>query len=974
MNPVNSGFLRAGEVYVIVVVVAMLAMATIMTACRHSKKPCTVTRNEHYYQVDSVLRSIHDVDSLAMRAADYKAAGDRMGEMLACRYHGKALRDQSRFDEALQIHTHGLDVARDLCDTLSMSLALSDMGTDCRRKGDFSVANGYHYKALQLCDIYSDKESDDAIKARVTALNGIGNIEIELRNYASADTVLRKSLEGEIKLGRPVGIAINYANLGAVKMSMGQIDSAWIYYRKSMEYNQLGCNNLGIGLCHLHFGELHEAERRYSHAREEYLKAYDILKAQGDTWHCLGTCLALASVNIKLGEEQDARRYLQEAEQESRRINSKEHQAQAYRLHYELALLEGDPSRALSYYIHSDELMDSLFGLEKNDEMRSQRIEYHSGRLSGEVDVLNRDINNLKRMRNMQIILTLLVLLMAGFIIFALLYAVRVRNRSQRMLKQVEETRSLFFTNVVHMLRTPLTAIMGAIDVVISGEKKAAGTATPYLPEQRENMEIIERQGRNLLSLVDRILEVGSVRSQIGRLDWRRGDAVTFMRMVLECYRERCVERHIELTYASREDSVDIDTVPPYLSTIVGCLTENAINYSQEFCKITVTTHVEDGMFIIRVADDGMGISKTDLPHVFEPFYRGAEAEQLADGVGIGLTVVRDMTMAMGGSVAVDSMKGHGSVFTVKLPCKKSEGGVRERFGELIPPLPRVTSAVRKSEPVRTPDMALSQDKPLVLIVEDHTDIAHLVGRVLENDYSIAYATDGKQGLARAIELEPDVVITDVKMPLMDGCELCRQLRASSRLCQVPVIMLSARTAVGDRIRGIKAGADAYLVKPFVPEEMRAWVNRLIERKLKRDVVPTQQAVAQDEAPVHEVVAGDPGGMSDEVFLARFAALLDDHDESAGDKLNLDKMALEFKMGESQLKGRIRQLTGKNITAYVNQLRMEKAMRLLRDKPSMLIGDVAAACGFVDVAYFSKVFRRQFKMTPSQARNVSNAD
>ena len=256
--------------------------------------------------------------------------------------------------------------------------------------------------------------------------------------------------------------------------------------------------------------------------------------------------------------------------------------------------------------------------------------------------------------------------------------------------------------------------------------------------------------------------------------------------------------------------------------------------------------------------------------------------------------------------------------------------------------------------------------RPVVLIVEDHIDVARVVGKVLERDYEVHYASDGEQGLAKAGELIPDLIITDVKMPQMNGIEFCRQLRKTAWSCNIPVIMLSARTGEEDRIRGIEAGADAYLVKPFVREELQVWVNRLLEsRRVMREAFK-----CCDESAVS---ASMDGAMSQEdadaCFLADFAREVEKQ-MSNGSKLDFDRIALSFKMGETQLRRKIQSMTGKNVTAYVGQLRMEKAMRLLREHPDMLIGEIAEQCGFQDVAYFSRVFRQHYGKAPSQVRDA----
>ena len=942
-------------------IAVLVVLASLSLSCGH--KAASNQGSSRCSSLDTLMMRINDVDSLTAKADQYHKQGDAEGEMIALLYKGRCLRRNARYDEALVALNQGIKVAKQLHDTIGEIMGLIVMGDVNYCQSEYSKANGCYYDALELCDMFHDQKSRETVRAKAMVFNGIGNIEKDLFNLNAADSVLHESLALEQQLGHNKGIAVNYCDLGQVKQALNEMDSAWFFFRKSMECHQLSGSEKGQAKCHFHYGELHEVESNFSHAIKEYTIAYEELKKTGDSGQWLKPCLALARVYILMGDAEKARHFVEECESEASRIGCKLILAEAHMAHYELSLLQGNSQEALQHYTSGIELHDSILGLKKTDEMRAQRIAYQNGRKSGEMNSLNRDIHQLKRNRNKQTLFMTLLLLMAGAIIAALVYAMRVRVRTQRLMRQVEETRSLFFTNVVHQLRTPLTAIMGAVDSIMA-EARATDKNDSNSARLQDSSEIIERQGKNLLTLVDRILEVGSVRSAIADLDWQTGDAVIFMHMIIESFRERCLERHIELTYASREKSVEIDSVPRYLVTIVANLIENAINYSRDFCKITVTSQVEGGMFIIRVADNGMGIDKKDLPHVFEPFYRSADAEPLVEGVGIGLTVVRDMAMAMGGIVAADSKKGHGSVFTVELPCKQGKG-VLQRFDDAIEPL---IKKVRKQQRYRQGSIepnSCTEDLPVVLVVEDHIDVARLVGLVLGEHYDVRYATDGKQGLTMAGECVPDLIITDVKMPLMDGIEMCRQLRQSRQLCHIPVIMLSARNADLDRVRGIEAGADAYLVKPFVSEELKAWVDHLI---LNRQML--RKAFAQSHAGIEQQVNESIQPLEDNAsFLLEFAREVDKQFVTGG-KIDMDKIALSFKMGESQLKRKIQTLTGKNVSAYIIQLRMEKAMRLLQESsPETLISTIAEQCGFLDVAYFSRVFRQYYGMTPSQARN-----
>lgn len=947
--------------------VAAVMLAFVLAGCRQGEVR-GIADDPRRASLDSAVSLVTDVDTLEEMAQHYRQCHDKLGEMLVLKQQGRVLRNLARFEEASRVLEKKLDIATSLADTLEMSEALNNLGITNRRIGNMSVANGYHYQSLKLLDAYSGHDGRNFLRVKALTLNGIGNIEIELYDFTVADSVLHDALECERRLDNMEGLAINCCDLGKAKREMGEYDSAGYYLRKAMEYSRLCGYEKGVARSHLGMGELNEKQQLISHAEEEYKQAYDIFKAINDSWYLQQTGLALARASLLLDDREDAHRYLHEAEAEAQRTGSKIHLADASMIHYELSLLKGDTHEALEHYVRGNNLYDSIFGKEKSEEMHDQRVDYQNGVKKGEVDMLNRDIDNLKRLQRMQLWFLFLILAMAVAVILALAYVMRERMRTQRLMKHIEETRSLFFTNVVHRLRTPLTAIMGAVDSIIGEADAHEGDETKDGQAMKGNASLIARQSKNLMELMDRILEVGSVRSTITELDWRTGDAVIYLRMLLETYREQCVERHIELTYSPSEPSVTIDTVPRYLNTIVHSLIENAFNYSRDFSQIMVSTQVEDDFLVLRVADNGMGISSNDLPHIFEPFYRGVAAEQLMDGVGIGLTVVRDMAMALGGTVDVESVLEQGSVFTVKLPCRYSGIGVKGKLEKVMPSSRQLLTRQQRHENLpAAADSPATSDKPVVLVVEDSADVARLVGSVLEKDFTVCFAQDGKQGMTMAAKLVPDVIITDVKMPLMDGFEFTERIRASDRLRHIPVIILSARTSDEARLRGIKAGANSYLVKPFLKEELLGWVNNFIKMREYNWALASKNDACAKESPLPITDLQD----DDDEFLQLFARAVEDQ-LTCCEKLDLDKIALSFRMGESQLRRKINDLTGKSITAHITQLRMEKALRLLRQDPDVLIGDVAVQCGFADVAYFSRVFRSHYGKTPTQARNEMN--
>jgi tetratricopeptide (TPR) repeat protein len=255
--------------------------------------------------------------------------GNYLGSIVALREWGKALRNESRFEEALRIHSEGLRQARAIGDTIELVQAMNNIGTDYRRMGVLDAAQEYHYRAWTLSEECADT-SFTARKNRMVSLNGLGNIYLTLGNYERADSVLRMALKGEQELHSALGQAINYANLGSVFEHRGQTDSAWVCYRKSMALNTEAGSELGISLCHTYFGSLYERAGQYDKATEEYETAYQMMQTSMDDWHALNSLIALAGIHSAKGDGAKTLEYLAKAKATAERIASKEHLAEIH--------------------------------------------------------------------------------------------------------------------------------------------------------------------------------------------------------------------------------------------------------------------------------------------------------------------------------------------------------------------------------------------------------------------------------------------------------------------------------------------------------------------------------------------------------------------------------------------------------------------------------------------------------------------
>jgi len=500
---------------------SLILFTAILVSCADERHELNYSDQEKK-SIDSMVFANRNVDSLAVLSDRYAAENNVLGQIVALRELGRCYRNSSSFTEANVVHKQALELACEYKDTMHIVRILNDIGTNFRRMGILDEASDYHYKALTYCDAYSVKDHPVALKNRVITLNGIGNVQLTLKNNEVAHSVFRMALEGERALGSPVGQAINYANIGALFEDEGQIDSARWYYERSMEMNVKAGSVLGISLCHNHFGRLAENAKDYGTAIKQYKEAYDLMCGKSDIWHWLESCLALSRVHLADGNISESRMYLARAAKAAHSIGSLEHLVEVHRVEYLIHKSTGDWKKALSAYVASQEYRDSLSNEKNLTHMQNARIRYEQEKKRSEIDRINY-IHEIENSRNNRIIGSAVVALVSAVIaIIFLIYILRLRSKNQEMMKEVERTRTNFFTNITHEFRTPLTVIISAAQDLLS---KAKGDKLL----QRNTSDII-RHGKGLLDLVNQILDIAKISSGVAATPaWTRGDVIGFI-------------------------------------------------------------------------------------------------------------------------------------------------------------------------------------------------------------------------------------------------------------------------------------------------------------------------------------------------------------------------------------------------------------------------------------------------------------
>lgn len=893
---------------------------------------------------DSIVKAIPTEDSLNEMRRHFDSEGNQLGSITVLRELGKRQRNESRFDDALKSHSEGLRLAEIAKDTLETVQALNNIGTNYRRLGIYDVATSYHYRALRL----NEEAADNTVickKNRMVSLNGLGNIYMATGNYERADSVLRLALAGEQQLGSSLGMAINYANIGSIFKQKNNIDSAWFYYRRSMACNEEAHSVLGVSLCHTYFGSLYEKEKKYDKAIEEYNKAFLLMQASKDEWHSLGSLLALAHIYIEMGDYAEAIGRLEKAEEVARRIKSKEHLAEIRQQYYLIYKHQGDWRRALDNYVTASEIQDSLVDIKKLNQIQNISLGIERNRQAIEMSDARQRYESERTTRRVSIAVFSVILILLAGVLAMMFYILRTRARNHRMLKQLSELRETFFTNITHEFRTPLTLILGMSHDIGNNES---------LPEKTREMGLVmERQGNSLLTLINQLLDISKVKSAVGEPDWRHGDIALYISMIVDAHREHASRKNINLQFFS-DGSVEMDFVPDFVNKALNNLLANSMKFTPEGGKVSVRVEKADAEQVrISVSDNGVGIKPESLEHIFKPFYQ-EEGESRLLGTGVGLALVKQIVSSVKGEIRVESTVGRGTKFIIDVPIKHGDGKwtMLEKT-DSVNVVPEVGDDGVKPEDT----MCSNDDSTRILIIEDNRDVARYIGSRLSSIYDICYAFNGREGIEKARDVMPDLIITDLMMPEMNGLEVCRQVRNDEIISHVPIIVITAKVSEAERIEGLEAGADAYLCKPFNDTELRVRVEKLLEQ---RQHLREKFSQLLSEGKESEVELCD----ADRRFLAKMVDvvyLLMDKRQA-----DVNTLAEKLCMSSRQLHRKIQALTGETPAAYILQIKMKKAKILLDTKPEMSLEEISDRCSFEHYSGFYHAFKKLHGITPKQ--------
>ncbi|MCB0667845.1 MAG: response regulator, partial [Saprospiraceae bacterium] len=520
--------------------------------------------------------------------------------------------------------------------------------------------------------------------------------------------------------------------------------------------------------------------------------------------------------------------------------------------------------------------------------------------------------------------------------------ALQIQEKEALRLKELDNLKTNLYTNITHEFRTPLTIIGGMTRLIREKPRD-------WL---KKGADTIEEQSQKLLEMVSQMLDLQKI--EAGRLELQpvQTDIISFINHIIEpfLFQARAKRLDFEVKHETADLIVDFD--PQKLATVISNVVSNALKFTDQG-QVILSTRITSGTekFQILIEDTGMGIHPDKLDHIFDRFYQADHGSTRTwEGTGIGLSLVKELVTLMRGTIEVESNPGKGSRFRIHLPVTR----LAKPPGVPVISQQRSFPALHPEPPISIRAVSTSK-RGRVLIVEDNTDVRRYLSTMLESEYRILEAVNGEQGIDMAKKEIPDLVISDIMMPVKDGYQVCDELHQDPLTAHIPIILLTAKADRASKVQGFRKGADSYLSKPFHPEELKAQIQMLLEQRKR-----LQAKYREGLSGVHYKQVSEKDQFIEEVYHL-IISRLSIEDFGIGD------ICKNMLVSRSQLHNKIKATTGLSTSHFIRKIRLEQARKLIAGT-EMTIAEIAYQVGFKDPNFFSRVYKLEFGESPSEGR------
>ncbi len=559
----------------------------------------------------------------------------------------------------------------------------------------------------------------------------------------------------------------------------------------------------------------------------------------------------------------------------------------------------------------------------------------------------------------------------------------------EAVLKEKEETdkmKSRFFANISHEFRTPLTLILGPAEKIFSN------TSDNHI----KDADIIRRNSRRLLQLINQLLDLSKLEAGKLKLEATKGNIVSFVKGVALSFESLAESKDISLKIHSERDSIEMYFDKEKMMKILTNILSNAFKFTPEEGTITVSVrecHAEfisassinieipkqvrddtrKGFIEIKIRDTGIGIAQEEIPKLFDRFYQvDSSHTREYEGTGIGLALTKELVELHHGRISIQSEKSVWTEFTLEFPLGrdhlKDDEIIKEKTDVILSEeknlisfgddrVQKVSSSHFDKLSVTNEDQNKEEgDKTIILVVEDNYDMRQYIRETLDDNYLVEEAVNGEQGVRKAEKIIPDLIISDMMMPKMDGNELVRILKNDEKTSHIPIILLTAKAGQENKLEGLETGADDYLTKPFDIKELQVRIKNLISIRKK-----LQEKFSKLENHLPSI-KGLKLSSLDEKFMLKVSEVIEKH--LAEEEFSIEEFGKEVGMSRSQFHRKFTAITGKTASLYLRSMRLSRAKKMIEEKTGN-ISEIAFSVGFSSVSYFSKCFKEEFGYPPS---------
>jgi signal transduction histidine kinase/DNA-binding response OmpR family regulator len=709
-------------------------------------------------------------------------------------------------------------------------------------------------------------------------------------------------------------LAGNLNNIALIYENRGMNDEALSYYFQCLSIDKQADDNLGLTFSHIGIANVYRKQNNLDSALYHAQKSFHIAKSI-DALHRIQ----------KAGES-------------------------LIEIHKEL----GQYDSSLYYYEITTAVKDSLYKQAKIRESYELQAKYETDKKEKEILLLKEQKQTADFKRKTYIFAGLAISLLLSL----LYYQQRIRNRKNRQLlekeKEMDKLKSRFFANISHEFRTPLTLILGPLDEMINKIE---------IPEFKKQLKVLQRSAVRLLDLVNQLLDLSKIESGKLKLNISRSDIVSMIKGVTMSFHSIADQKNID---------IEMDILPKFLvmnydkekmETILINLLSNAFKFTPENGKISVQSGLhtikntdDRGEFLFfKISDNGIGIPEEDVDHIFNRFYQ-SDNNQLSqqEGSGIGLALTKELVELHKGNIRAKSGHGKGMqiIFEIPTNLKLSKSQIPVEFNSTME---SSTLSPDKEFELVTDFKQEDNDLPLILLIEDHEDVRKYIREILDERYRVIIAEDGENGIENAKKTIPDLILSDVMMPKKNGFEVCRELKKDEKTSHIPIILLTAKSDVENKIEGLQTEADDYITKPFIPRELLARIENIIEsRKKLREKYEKKGILKPKDITVNSI---------DEKFLNELIEIVES--QLGNEKFGVEKLSEELSMSRSQLHRKLAALLGTGPNQFIRSFRLQRAHDLIKQN-SATTAEIAFQVGFGSPSYFTKCFQEQFGYLPSE--------